>query len=154
MKKQAEPLVIHDGPPPLAGARARRWVISSTLEAKLPLLEEVLNFIRDRGWVRPQTMMKVRLCLDEGLINAIDHGNARDPAKSVTVTLYDNTGEWGVTIEDQGEGFEPADVPDANDPGSVLLEGGRGILLMRSLMDEVYYWDRGTRVYLRKRVDS
>jgi serine/threonine-protein kinase RsbW len=154
MKKPTEPLVFHDGPPPTTGAEIRQWIIASDPDAKLPVLEAVLEEIVDRGWVLPQAIMKARLCIDEGLINAIDHGNARDATKLVTVTLFDAYESWGLSIEDQGPGFSLEDVPDASDPASVLLEGGRGILLMRSLMDDVWYWDNGARVYLRKRVDT
>jgi serine/threonine-protein kinase RsbW len=93
----------------------------------------------------------VRLALDEALANALKHGNRGDPAKCVRLC-------WRVTpecvlakVEDEGEGFDPAAVPDPRDPENLERSCGRGLLLMRHYMDEVRYHGRGNRVTLGKR---
>ena len=98
--------------------------------------------------------MKVRLCLDEVMVNAIKHGNRMDENKTWRTKVMVDDRQWAVRVEDQGEGFDPVDVPDINDPASLLLEGGRGILLITEFMDEIWYYDGGCRVQLTKRLHS
>ncbi len=54
-------------------------------------------------------------------------------------------------IRDQGRGFDPNSLPDPTDPANLEKAAGRGVLLMRSFMDEVSYNDRGNSVTLVKR---
>ena len=54
-------------------------------------------------------------------------------------------------IEDEGRGFDPADLPDPTDPENLLKAHGRGLLLVRTFMDEVSHNDRGNAVTLVKR---
>ncbi|MEM8681572.1 MAG: ATP-binding protein, partial [Planctomycetota bacterium] len=56
-------------------------------------------------------------------------------------------------IEDEGPGFDPTRLPDPTDPANLERVSGRGVLLMRTFMDEVEYSERGNRVILRKRSD-
>ena len=56
-----------------------------------------------------------------------------------------------VTIGDQGQGFDPATLPDPTDPENLEKISGRGVLLMRSFMDEVQFNESGNQVTLIKR---
>jgi len=56
-----------------------------------------------------------------------------------------------VLVEDEGRGFAPESVPDVDDPASLDLERGRGVLLMQEYMDEVYYFNGGASVLMTKR---
>ena len=72
-------------------------------------------------------------------INAVLHGNEYDPARQIAVAL-ENTGKALVfTIADQGDGFNPESVPDPLAPENLMRGTGRGIFLIRSLMDEVKF---------------
>ncbi len=81
------------------------------------------------------------VALRESVINAVKHGNGGDEAKRVYVEftkLADGAGSGvSVRVRDEGPGFDPASVPDCRDPENLLKAGGRGILLMRSFMDEM-----------------
>ena len=57
-------------------------------------------------------------------------------------------------VIDEGVGFDPAAVPDPTTPENLLRAGGRGLFLMRELMDEVRYNDRGNCVTLVLRLDE
>jgi len=92
----------------------------------------------------------MRLALEEALVNAIKHGNGMDPNKQVHVSCQVDEKEARVTIRDEGEGFDPADVPDPTDDDNLEKPGGRGIMLMRAFMTEVSYSEDGNEVLLVK----
>lgn len=60
----------------------------------------------------PQDIFRIRLALEEALINAIKHGNQLDRAKTVTVSYRVVGDRFEVHIRDEGPGFDPGDVPD------------------------------------------
>jgi serine/threonine-protein kinase RsbW len=92
--------------------------------------------------------LNLRVGLSEALSNAMLYGNDSDPLKRVRVevTMADRCITARVT--DEGSGFDPESVPDPTTPSNIFKSGGRGIFLMRSLMDEVMYNDRGNSVTL------
>jgi serine/threonine-protein kinase RsbW len=81
----------------------------------------------------------VTMAVREAAVNAVLHGNEYDPGKQVEVGL-ENTGKSLVfTIADEGHGFNPDALPDPLAPENLLRGTGRGIFLIRSLMDEVHF---------------
>jgi serine/threonine-protein kinase RsbW len=94
----------------------------------------------------------IEIALREALANAIVHGNHEDSCKHVHVTCRCTTdGEVLITVQDEGQGFEDGMVPDPTAPENLLFKHGRGIFLMRTLMDEVRHEKGGTVVYMRKK---
>ncbi|MCG3155423.1 MAG: Serine-protein kinase RsbW [bacterium] len=71
--------------------------------------------------------------------NAINHGNKRDPRKKVFVDITASAGEVRVVIRDEGPGFNPDHLSNPLDPENLLRESGRGVFIVRSLMDEVHF---------------
>lgn len=92
----------------------------------------------------------IRLALEEGLINAIQHGNKGDQGKSVDVVYDADEKRIEITITDQGEGFDPETIPDPTVDENLEKPTGRGIMLMRAYMDEVHFSQHGKRVILTK----
>jgi len=81
----------------------------------------------------------IGMAVREATINAVLHGNEYDPARKIDVAL-ENTGKDLVfVIADEGHGFKPEDVPDPLAAENLLRGTGRGIFLIRSLMDEVHF---------------
>jgi serine/threonine-protein kinase RsbW len=96
---------------------------------------------------------EIELALSEALANAMVHGNQEDPSKRVGVICRcGRDGEVAVSVQDEGSGFEIGRVPDPTHPDNRLGETGRGIFLMKALMDEVCFEQRGTVVHMRKRL--
>jgi len=81
----------------------------------------------------------VAMAVREAAVNAVLHGNEYDPSRQIEVGL-ENTGKSLVfTIADEGKGFNPESIPDPLAEENLLRGTGRGIFLIRSLMDEVHF---------------
>ena len=98
--------------------------------------------------------LNFRVGLTEALSNAMLYGNNSDPEKSVRVEVEIKLEEVSVRVTDQGVGFDPTTVPDPTLPANISKSGGRGIFLMKALMDEVQFNDRGNSVTLVLRFEG
>jgi len=124
-------------------------VLPSEHGAGHPIIEAVRQQLADANWSE-QEIFGIRLALEEALVNAIRHGNRLDRAKQVHVACKLSQRVLRVEITDQGEGFNPNDVPDCTDPERLELPCGRGIMLMRCYMTRVEYNDTGNLVVMEK----
>ncbi len=120
--------------------------------------------------------LRVGIALDEALLNAYFHGNMEVSSKlretnyneffdlaqrrsldspyrerRIHVAAKYTSSEAVFVIRDDGPGFDIAALPDPRDPGYLDLPHGRGLLLMRTFLDEVRYNDQGNEVTLIKR---
>jgi serine/threonine-protein kinase RsbW len=93
------------------------------------------------------------LAVREGISNAIKHGNKCDLLKKVIVKMKYQDNRLSVTIEDQGDGFDPSKVQNPLLPENLLKSTGRGIFYIKSFMDDVEYefkGNNGTILKMRK----
>jgi serine/threonine-protein kinase RsbW len=81
----------------------------------------------------------VTMALHEAAINAVLHGNEYNPALHIEVSMENTGSDLVFVIADQGHGFDPGSLPDPSAPENLLRGTGRGIFLIRSLMDEVHF---------------
>jgi serine/threonine-protein kinase RsbW len=93
----------------------------------------------------------VELALAEALNNAVVHGNRLQREKLVQVLCRCELGKGiFVVVKDQGQGFDPNTVPDPTAAENISADHGRGIWLMKTVMDEVSFECDGTEVRMRK----
>lgn len=92
----------------------------------------------------------VKLALVEAITNGMEHGNQWNDDLSIQVESTITRNLLEVTIRDQGPGFDPAQLPDPTSPEQLLCERGRGIFLIRSIMDEVIFTPPNNVVTIRK----
>jgi serine/threonine-protein kinase RsbW len=92
--------------------------------------------------------LNFRVGVTEALANAVLYGNQSDPTKMVRVEVALDPRRVELQVVDQGDGFDPRDVPDPTLPDNLHRAGGRGLFLIRKLMDEVQYNERGNAVRL------
>lgn len=97
--------------------------------------------------------MNLRVALSEALSNAVLYGNGADVSKHVHVELSVTRTAIIARVTDEGPGFDYADVPDPTTPDGLLRTDGRGIFLMRNLLDEISFNERGNSVTLLLRRD-
>jgi serine/threonine-protein kinase RsbW len=111
----------------------------------------MMHFI-SRFPVAENNAYSVELASREAIANAIVHGNHEDPHKHVYVWCRCSTdGDVAVTVQDEGDGFETDTVPDPTASENLFRGSGRGIYLIKTLMDEVLFEQRGTVVHMCKR---
>jgi serine/threonine-protein kinase RsbW len=96
--------------------------------------------------------LEIEMALREALANAIVHGNKEDPDKLVHVACRCTTdGEVSLTVQDEGQGFDANSLQDPTTPENLLLKHGRGIYLIKTLMDEVRFEQGGALLCMRKK---
>jgi len=117
--------------------------ISPTVEQLMRLIEPWRCIVGDES--------TVELALREALNNAVIHGNGMDPKKLVEIRCRCERGKgvW-LIVRDQGRGFDPSTVPNPLTPQGLVAEHGRGIHLIKLLMDEVCFKRGGSEVHMRK----
>lgn len=118
----------------------------------LASIEEAVDYVMEScsacGDDPRRLRLNLRVGLSEALANAMLYGNNQDPAKRVTVEVAFQGSTITARVTDEGMGFDPCTVPDPTTPANLLRAEGRGIFLMRKLLDEVYFNDRGNSVTL------
>jgi serine/threonine-protein kinase RsbW len=115
-----------------------------------PFVDQIMRLIQLTGCVAGEEL-DVEIALREALNNAVLHGNRCDPDMLVFVTCRcEFWGAVSLIVRDEGKGFDPRCIPDAQSPEGVKSDHGRGIFLMKFYMDEVSFEKGGTEVHLRK----
>jgi len=77
------------------------------------------------------------ICVTEAVNNAIRHGHGQDIAKIVEVRFEGYADGLSIVVRDHGAGFDPDSIPDPTLPENLFKTGGRGVHLIKSLMDTV-----------------
>lgn len=81
----------------------------------------------------------IGMAVREAAINAVLHGNEYDSRRQIGVSLENTGNDLVIVIADEGHGFDPDHLPDPLAAENLLRGTGRGIFLIRSLMDEVHF---------------
>jgi serine/threonine-protein kinase RsbW len=127
--------------------------LPSEVTAISPFVDKLMLRLRKCGCVA-EGVSDVDIALREALANAIIHGNREDRRKHVHVTCRCEPDEVSITVKDEGKGFDVNSVPDPTAPENIGSVHGRGIHLMKSLMDEVRFEEGGVVVHMRKSVSE
>ena len=152
------------------------YVIHNDSQMITSLVGHLQENILQVGLCDESEQIRFGVALEEALINAMIHGNLEidssikenDPAqfdtmvqqrcnelpykeRKIEVEVELSAEQIVVTIGDHGQGFDPSTLPDPTEPENLEKVSGRGVLLMRSFMDEVQFNDAGNRVTMIKR---
>ncbi len=110
--------------------------IPSRLESIDKAVIETTNFAQHAGFSE-EAVYAIDMAMRESVANAVKHGNKLDETKQVNITLRNVGGGLEINIRDFGEGFAVEKVPDPTNPENLMKADGRGILFMKTFMDEV-----------------
>jgi len=144
---------FHSGAGTLTESTSKRngMVLGSELASVEPVETRAEELAREAGFDE-DTASQVAMIAREAVINAILHGNKKDPDKRVRVGFELTDEALKITVADEGEGLDPDTVPDPCAPENIMRSSGRGIFLMRAIMDEVHFHQLkpGTEIELVK----
>ena len=123
--------------------------IPSDLDVGHATIERLIAALEANNW-EGRDLFHIQLAIEEALVNAITHGNKQSKDKVVEVEFRVDPNLTFLRIKDQGAGFNPEAVPDPRDDDHLECTNGRGVMLIRELMSEVRYNDRGNEVTMIK----
>jgi serine/threonine-protein kinase RsbW len=140
-------------PRPAESIWTREIDLPSQRGASRQVTDELLEQLGVHGW-SPSDIFAIHLAAEEAIVNAIVHGNKLDPAKRVNVSCEVTPEVARIRITDEGDGFDPGQVPDCTADDRLEMPGGRGVMLMKSFMTRIEYNAKGNSVLLEKRHDA
>ncbi len=135
---------------PYRGSVRLDFLIPSDLSYVLGVNHVVSLLLREFSFPAPDYRINIPLACDEAITNAIIHGNHSDPDKKVSIQVYISSSRIRVRIKDQGDGFDASKVADPTEGSNLMRSSGRGVYLMRSIMDSVEYKENGRVLELEK----
>ncbi len=159
--------------------RQERWETEFVLENELALVLSLsMHLQQNLSGMRiceGSDGLRVGIALEEALLNAYYHGNLEVSSKlreqdhqlyldlatrrtqelpykdrHIHVSAKLSRGEAMYVIRDEGPGFDPSSLPDPTDPENLARPHGRGLMLMRTFMDEVTFNSAGNEVRMLK----
>ena len=106
----------------------------------------------ERYNVDEDRIFDIRLCVEEAVRNAMVHGSHSDKRLSVRTAYWIDDGALNIEVEDEGPGFDHTELADPTAAPGVLKNSGRGVYLIKKLMDKVEYNEKGNKVTMVKRL--
>lgn len=125
--------------------------VSSSLEEIPGATRRVFDFLA-AAKLTESDRFDLRLCFEEILINAMKHGNGYRREVPVRVTLTLKGPEVKIRVQDQGKGFDASLIKDPTACDNIEGYSGRGVYLVKHLMDHVDYGVSGSSVEITKRL--
>lgn len=127
------------------------FLIPSELSYVLGINYEISLLLKEFGFSQKDARVNIPLACDEAITNAIVHGNNSQPEKKVNIQIYVSKSQFRIRVRDQGSGFDVENVADPREGDNVHRGSGRGIFLMRNIMDSVKFKEGGRVLELEKR---
>ena len=131
-------------------AKIVHFRMASRRDAVAPTVDRVLEAVAPAK-LGEDRLTDLAVAVAEALSNAAVHGHGLDSRRRVRVAVAVSPGCAVVEVSDSGGGFDSGAAPDPTDPSRHLIPRGRGIFLMRRLVDEVAYNAAGNTVRLTVR---
>ena len=152
MRAQARPWSGH------MGTRTRRATVRLELPSRLEVLDkagELVAQLAEAAGFEEDSRLDIQTAVHESLVNAIVHGNRLDETRRVTLEIDLDRDGLDISVRDEGQGFDPRRLPDPLAPENLYRTSGRGVLLIKALMDAVAFRrpaSGGMEVTMRKRL--
>jgi serine/threonine-protein kinase RsbW len=135
---------------PVAGFAPAGARIHFTMPSSVDCIEHAVSLVARHclAGVSADARLRFRLqvAVAEALANAVMRGNHEDPTKLVTIEAELRPDHIVIHVTDEGDGFDPNGVPEPLHPEHLNGTGGRGLFLIRKLVDDVRFNERGTSI--------
>lgn len=115
------------------------------------LSSDLIDFLKGPG-LDKDTLFEIKLCVEEAVRNAMVHGNRSDEKLPVKVSCRVDDDGIRIEVEDRGKGFDHKAVPDPTKADNLTKGSGRGVYLIKKLMDRVEFNDRGNIIVMHKKI--
>ena len=115
--------------------------------------DAVCEQLESRAWSAGD-VFAMRLALSEAFENAVEHGNKRDPSKSVHLSVELDDARAIASVRDEGPGFPVENAPDPTLEANLEKVSGRGLFLIRNFMTNVWHNKEGNVIYMEKEKKS
>jgi serine/threonine-protein kinase RsbW len=114
-------------------------MICRSNQKEITHIEEFLRRVSMHLHIDDGMMYRLLVSCTEAVNNAIVHGNKSDPNKKVVIRCIVEKKALTICVKDEGKGFDPESLQDPREEKNLMKENGRGVFLMRSLMDRVRF---------------
>jgi serine/threonine-protein kinase RsbW len=123
----------------------RKLKIESII-SNLRVVENAIDELSAELGIKEDCYGKIMVSVMEAVNNGIIHGNKSDSGKFVEVIFSFEKNKLEISVEDEGPGFKPKEVPDPTSPENIENLTGRGVFLMSKLADSIDFNEKGNRV--------
>jgi anti-sigma regulatory factor (Ser/Thr protein kinase) len=111
-------------------------------------VEAVINCCSTVAAVSTRTQFRLCTVVAEAVANAMVNGNRNDPSRLVVIEIEVDTERIVVAVSDEGDGFDHRLQPDPTGDTALGETRGRGLFMIRSLVDHVAFNDRGNTIWM------
>ncbi len=129
------------------------WSFDKTLPSELDVghaaIEELMIALGAAGWIG-MDVFRIQMAIEEAVVNAIEHGNKREPSKKVRLVFQVTPDKAMMIVTDEGPGFDHRNLADPTTEEMLDKPRGRGVMLMRELMNEANFNEIGNEVTMIK----
>jgi len=117
----------------------KRFELNASSEVLSPFRKELRHILTQAGWEK-KTTEEILLAVDEALTNIIRHAYQNKSGK-MTISVAATDDKFEIVLEDQGQKFDPTQVPPPELPRH--KPGGLGVHFIRTIMDQMIYDNHG-----------
>lgn len=121
--------------------------LNSTYD-EIEKVESLLSALQSELSFNDEFYARLMLAVSEAATNGILHGNKLDESKKIEINAYRDNDKLVIETQDEGEGFDPDDVPDPLAEENLMKTSGRGVFLMHEYADDMNYSENGTKLTL------
>ncbi len=139
---------------PGAGQAQPQTRLDISIPAEVNRIAEVVDQVvalARRLHVQTGKEQEIALALTEALANAVKHGSKSDPSRKVQCQVLADRSTMLIIVRDSGPGFDPGSVANPLESAGLNADHGRGLYMIRQLMDEVRFERNGAEIRMTKR---
>ena len=128
------------------------YLVLDSDRSEVHKVEKLLNEVNEGVGLGMERLINFQIAVSEAIVNAIVHGNNEDPSKKVHIIINAEDDSIEIKVRDEGEGFDISRLPDPTNDENIMKESGRGIYIIRSLVDEFGFDSTGKGTELAMKV--